>query len=260
MLSYKVLGGSNLTYLEEDPMFFTTKIENTKAKLQSMKASAVKWTKRFTLGCAIAGAIVVSSVYATVQTMIPHTHNIYSAAKLIVGESRGESYEGQKAVFGSILTRMADRRFPSTMHGVTYQPYSNNTAILQYNAMGDTLHEDLSTKLGQSILLRTAWWYAQNEFGIFSAPVGAQEAHSYCTPEACDRQKGYFGTLTRIGQIGNHVFYGDPKSEIGTVIAGTTAAPQSSSRPISRPQSIVLSEQVGQQIEEAIALVMAEAE
>jgi spore germination cell wall hydrolase CwlJ-like protein len=99
--------------------------------------------------------------------MLPHAHNIYSAAKLIDGEARGETLRGQKAVFSTILARMDSTRFPSTMHGVIYQPYSTTDTILQYNAMGDTIHENLSTEIGQMILARTAWWYTLKHLGLF---------------------------------------------------------------------------------------------
>lgn len=169
---------------------------------------------------------------------LPHVHNIYTAAKLVDGESRGESYAGQKASFATLLVRKEHTFFPDTLHAVAFQPYTNNVKLLQYNAMGDHLHEDLSTELGQKILKRTAWWYLQMQMGIFRAPKEALGAHSYCTPKACKEQKAYFGRLCTTGQIGNHVFYGDCKTSATMVSAkNSKLAPKKSLRPKPRPQS-----------------------
>ena len=227
-------------------MFIQTKINEVttavKAKLQSTATSVAIWTKRFALVGAVACTIAIGSAYAAVQSAMPHVHNIYSAAKLIDGEARGESYEGQQAVFGTILTRVADSRFPDTIHDVTYQPYSNNAKILQYNAMGDEFHEDLSTELGQKILWRTALWYTLDQLGWFYTPSEARGAHSYCTPNACKKQKGYFGTLKLIGQIGGHVFYGDCDCTSITVAENKNTAPETSVYPKARPEAVPQSE------------------
>jgi hypothetical protein len=233
------------------------------AKLQSITAFAVKWMKRFVLVAVVVGAFVVGTVYMTVQTILPHAHNIYSATKLIDGEARGESRQGQKAVFGSILVRMADARFPDTMHGVVYQPYSTTDAILQYNAMGDTVHENLSTQAGQRILVRTAWWYMQNELGIFASPKEVKGAHSYCRPDACIRQSGYFGDLKLIGQIGNHMFYGDLENAAEVTFEVNASSLTTSLRPMAREESVVFTEQDGEQtseVDDLIAQVVAEAQ
>ncbi|MFT7507002.1 MAG: hypothetical protein ACI92I_000139 [Acidimicrobiales bacterium] len=222
----------------------------------------------------------IAIALATMYMVMPHVHNVYSVAKLIDGESRGESVQGQKAVFATLLQRIADKRFPSTIHAVAWQPYPKNPKLFQYNAMGDEYVEDLSTEGGQAILWRTTWWYAQYQMGIFRAPKEARGAHSYCVPEACERQKGYFGRLTQIGKIGNHVFYGDHHAQRVVVSTknmtavyvsprpkarpsrGTESALKQSPRPRARPahfrQSIVLTEQVEQQIDRLVAQAVAE--
>ena len=43
-------------------------------------------------------------------------------SKLVAGEARGESYEGQVAVGAVILNRVAHSSFPNTIAGVIYQP------------------------------------------------------------------------------------------------------------------------------------------
>ncbi|RDY26185.1 cell wall hydrolase [Romboutsia weinsteinii] len=42
-------------------------------------------------------------------------------SKLVAGEARGESYEGQVAVAAVVINRVRDSRFPGTIEGVIYQ-------------------------------------------------------------------------------------------------------------------------------------------
>ena len=42
-------------------------------------------------------------------------------SKLITGEARGESYEGQVAVAAVVINRVKDPRFPKTIKDVIYQ-------------------------------------------------------------------------------------------------------------------------------------------
>ena len=42
-------------------------------------------------------------------------------SKLIAGEARGESYEGQVAVAAVVFNRVRDSRFPNSLEGVIYQ-------------------------------------------------------------------------------------------------------------------------------------------
>ena len=48
--------------------------------------------------------------------------DVYLLARLIYGEARGESYEGQVAVGAVILNRVKHSDFPNTIAGVIYQP------------------------------------------------------------------------------------------------------------------------------------------
>ena len=47
---------------------------------------------------------------------------LYLLSKLITGEARGESYEGQLAVAAVVINRVQDPRFPKTIKDVIYQP------------------------------------------------------------------------------------------------------------------------------------------
>lgn len=42
-------------------------------------------------------------------------------SRLIAGEARGESYEGQVAVAAVVINRVKDSRFPNSLEGVIYQ-------------------------------------------------------------------------------------------------------------------------------------------
>lgn len=42
-------------------------------------------------------------------------------SKLVAGEARGESYEGQIAVAAVVINRVKDSRFPDSLEGVIYQ-------------------------------------------------------------------------------------------------------------------------------------------
>ncbi len=210
---------------------------------------AIRWAL---LIVAFAAANFGGGIYATLTVGIPHAHAVYSAAKLVDGEARGEPPRGQKAAFATILARVEGDRFPNTFHGVIYQPYPRNADLLQYNAVGDSIHEDLSTEVGQQILWRTLFWYAEYQLGIFSAPKEARGAHSYCTQAACERQIGYFGRWERIGQIGNHVFYGG-SAQPASNRPVSALAPKTSPRP-RRPQSPALH----QEIESVVATLAAD--
>ena len=211
-------------------------IENVSATLNRVGAGTAIWIKRIALASIAVVFVAAGTIYVTIDTILPHAHNVYSAAKLVYGESRGESYEGQKATFASIIERKAHPRFPDTIHDVVFQPYSNTDKVLQYNAMGDHIHEDLSTELGQLILWRVAWWYAHYELGIFNAPNEARSAHSYCVGEACEKQKSYFGTLKQTGSIGNHIFFTDCECGVKTAVDN---AVKKTPRPLPRPKHIV---------------------
>lgn len=51
-----------------------------------------------------------------------NSSDINLLAKLVYGEARGESYEGQVAVAAVVLNRVKSSSFPNTIAGVIYQP------------------------------------------------------------------------------------------------------------------------------------------
>lgn len=52
-------------------------------------------------------------------------------ARLVSAEAQGESYDGQVAVAATVLRRMTDSRFPSTLSGIIYQVF--DTYYYQYS-------------------------------------------------------------------------------------------------------------------------------
>lgn len=77
-------------------------------------------------------------------------------SKLVTGEARGESYEGQVAVAAVVINRVKDPRFPDTIRDVIYQ--KNAFSVVRdgsinmqptesaYNAARDALYGDDPTK------------------------------------------------------------------------------------------------------------------
>ncbi len=53
----------------------------------------------------------------------------YLLAKLINGEARGESYQGQVAVGAVVLNRIGNPKFPNTLAGVIYEPLAFTAAV-----------------------------------------------------------------------------------------------------------------------------------
>ena len=67
--------------------------------------------------------ISIKSVKQNKKEVINITNDdLLLLSKLVTGEARGESYEGQVAVGAVILNRVKDSRFPNTISGVIYQP------------------------------------------------------------------------------------------------------------------------------------------
>ena len=65
------------------------------------------------------GLIGISSTSGAQQT---NNNNVTLLARVVNGEARGESYEGQVAVAAVILNRVSHSSFPNSIAGVVYQP------------------------------------------------------------------------------------------------------------------------------------------
>jgi N-acetylmuramoyl-L-alanine amidase len=115
-----------------------------------------------------------------------YNSNVTLLARVINGEARGESYEGQVAVGAVVLNRVRHSSFPNTIAGVVYQPGAF-TAVDdgQINAA----MQDSSYKAARDAL--NGW-----------DPTGG--AIYYYNPSTATNQ--WIRTRPIIKQIGKHVF------------------------------------------------------
>ncbi len=58
------------------------------------------------------------------QNVYQTSSDLYTLAKCVYAEARGEPYEGQVAVAAVILNRVKSPEFPNTIAGVVYQPWA----------------------------------------------------------------------------------------------------------------------------------------
>lgn len=107
-------------------------------------------------------------------------------AKTIHAESRGEPFEGQVAVGAVILNRVKSSKFPSTVHGVVYEPYAF-TAVID----GQIYLEPNSTAYKAADLAIKGW-----------DPSGG--ALFYFNPNTAT--SSWIWSRPQIKKIGNHIF------------------------------------------------------
>lgn len=90
----------------------------------STKAAVIKFQKANSLKAdGIAGASTLAAIGLPTGTDTSNdSSSTYLLARLINGEARGESYEGQVAVGAVVLNRVKHPSFPNTIAGVIYQP------------------------------------------------------------------------------------------------------------------------------------------
>jgi len=72
----------------------------------------------------ISGAGASQNTGSTTNNTAYSNTDVMLLARLIYGESRGESYTGQVAVGAVVMNRVASSSFPNTISGVIYQPYA----------------------------------------------------------------------------------------------------------------------------------------
>ncbi len=90
----------------------------------STKAAVIKFQKANSLKAdGVAGNATLAAIgLPTGQESTNDGSSAYLLAKLINGEARGESYEGQVAVGAVVLNRVSHPSFPNSIAGVIYQP------------------------------------------------------------------------------------------------------------------------------------------
>ena len=94
-----------------------------------------RWYKALMISLIVLGSIFIRESYTYVleyyylnnktekkEAVINlNDEEIMLLSKLVAGEARGESYEGQVAVAAVVINRVKDSRFPNTLEGVIYQ-------------------------------------------------------------------------------------------------------------------------------------------
>lgn len=70
----------------------------------------------------VAGPSTLAAIGLPTGSSSSSNDNVQLLARLINGEARGESYEGQVAVGAVVLNRVNHPSFPNTISGVIYQP------------------------------------------------------------------------------------------------------------------------------------------
>lgn len=115
-----------------------------------------------------------------------NNEDFYLLAKLVTGEARGESYEGQVAVAAVVINRVQDPRFPKTIKDVIYQ---NKAFSVVDNGQINLDPTDSATKAVREAL------YGKD-------PTGG--AIYFWNPDIATCK--WIRTLTPYTRIGNHVF------------------------------------------------------
>lgn len=113
-------------------------------------------------------------------------------------EARSESADGQRAVAQVVLNRVRDRAFPNSVCGVVYQGSTRATGCqFSFTCDGSMRHA-----------LEPAAWdraraIAQAAYdGAVYAPVGSSTYY-----HATSVMPWWASSLTRVGQLGSHIFY-----------------------------------------------------
>ncbi len=107
-------------------------------------------------------------------------------ARIVNGEARGESFEGQVAVAAVILNRLQDADFPKTIAGVIYQPWA-------FTAVHDgQINASLTASAMDAVKAAINGWDPTNGATYYWNPVTATNQ--------------WVWTRSIIQKIGNHVF------------------------------------------------------
>jgi len=148
-----------------------------------------------------------SSIRGVNRDLFPE---VYCMALNVYYESRGSNLADQYAVADVVLNRVEDTRYPNTICEVIRQGKKNSDGSLKRNACqfswycdgkSDVPRDEESWSRAQSI----AWniVMAKNYRGITE---GSTHYHAtYVNPSWTSSKPGF--SITRVGRIGNHIFY-----------------------------------------------------
>ncbi|XP_078331142.1 spore cortex-lytic enzyme-like [Crassostrea virginica] len=141
----------------------------------------------------------------TVLGQLCTSANIQTVARVVFGEARGESSEGQLAVAYSIVNRVNHKGYPNTLNKVVYQKYGK---IYQYNTLSEPAHDKAwaDAKKSNTTEYRNAVKASSDALcGKVADPTGC--ATDYCAYDPCSATKSNkWWKATNKKKIGNHYF------------------------------------------------------
>ncbi len=127
---------------------------------------------------------------------------LHCLSQAVYYEARGEDLPGQAAVAQVVLNRLADPKYPKSVCGVVYQGFALKTGCQFTFTCDGSLDRPLSL---------TAWRRAEAvaehalNRRVFTEVKGATNYHA-------DRVSPYWrASLTKLTQVGRHVFYVRPE-------------------------------------------------
>jgi len=127
------------------------------------------------------------TVFTASRGYIPLSrHDLYDLARLVNGEARGESFEGQVAVAAVVLNRLYSGQFGNTIQDVIYQPWA-------FTAVNDgQFYLEPNASAYQAVAAAVKGWDPTGGALYYWNPVTATSPWVWSRPI--------------INQIGNHVF------------------------------------------------------
>lgn len=126
--------------------------------------------------------------------------------RVVFGEARGESMEGQLAVAYTVVNRVSHAGYPNNLYSVVYQKYGNG--IYQYNTLSDPYHTTQwkDAKRMNRLEYRNAIKAAEDALCCrVSDPTRC--ATDYCAYDPCSAtSSNRYWQATNKMQIGHHYF------------------------------------------------------
>lgn len=119
--------------------------------------------------------------------------SLFCLAAVIYFEARGEPLDGQAAVAGVVLERVASDRYPDDICGVAFQ----HRQFSAFNGGLPTVHDDQAWRVSESV--------AQAVLDDPDGTVPILGATHYHTDQVDPYWSDHYQF---IGQIGAHLFYG----------------------------------------------------
>ena len=133
------------------------------------------------------------------HNLIVESEELRCLALNIYFEARSEPLDGQLAVAGVTMNRVADKKFPNSICGVVKQTKSARLHRCQFSWWCDGKRDEPKEKLAWANAQQLARLYIA---GVYDDPTKAAKWYhaDYVKP-------GWAERLTRTAKIGRHIFY-----------------------------------------------------